>query len=40
MKKDYLIITKKHRMLNSQDRNRKKISNTNIYINKKHNRIK
>ena len=34
MKKDYLTITKKHRRENSQDRNRKNKSSTNIYINK------
>ena len=33
-KKDYLNITKKHRMENSQDANKNK-SSTNIYINKK-----
>ena len=33
-------ITKKHRMENSQDGNRKIKSSTNMYINKKHKRIK
>ena len=33
-KRNYLIITKKHRMENSQDGNGKNKSSTNIYINK------
>ena len=34
MEKDYLTITRKYRMENSQDWNRKNKLNTNIYINK------
>ena len=40
MKKDYLTITKKHRMENGQEGNGKIKSSTNIYINSLYNQIR